>query len=489
MGLKKLKEILEKYINRPILVYFDPDVDGLFAGYFVCKYLEKLGLKYAYYVNSKRAHGFKLDVEKVKGYLVIAVDFAITDEEMQHLVDNDVAVISIDHHDTSEQLIYKVSATAEGVVINNQYPFEPADNRYQSGAGMVFETLRLLDSSFDTPENRAIVGITLLSDARPIENAKAREYLKATYSENSTTKYLQYLVTSTVDIDYSFGVPRLDRNFIDYTFSPRINSMLRFGKEFEAIDFILGKGMLVPSLKDKQKAVIQEMKSRMHVLELSAMKVVVVRSEECNLPSTIDITNFIGLLCSDVKGVGKSVFAFTMTGDKVTRASFRGQYSDVAYKDGFQSIGINAQGHQPAFGVVDFKFDETIWTRMNAIVSELDTGHNSTLKIIPAKNLSFVLDRQDKKAGNSIADLSNLPIMNSRGYRIANENCYVRDMYRTYIKYEGWNVTSTRKTDKFAEYLVDGKNVKSFNPDLKVTDGIILPILEKGYIQLYLHEA
>ena len=39
---------------------------------------------------------------------------------------------------------------------------------------------------------------------------------------------------------------------------------------------------------------------------------------------------------------------------------------------------------------------------------------------------------------------------------------------------------------KYIEYLVDGKRVKSFGVDIK--DGIILPILEKGYIQLYVRE-
>ena len=40
---------------------------------------------------------------------------------------------------------------------------------------------------------------------------------------------------------------------------------------------------------------------------------------------------------------------------------------------------------------------------------------------------------------------------------------------------------------KYIEYLIDGRKVKSFGDTIE--DGIILPILEKGYITLYVKNA
>ena len=103
---------------------------------------------------------------------------------------------------------------------------------------------------------------------------------------------------------------------------------------------------------------------------------------------------------------------------------------------------------------------------------------------------------------------------------LAYENLVVRDMYRSYIRYTGSNIRITRTTykmeeltvndlingikadvtkgnvsyrylrdtngnliPKYIEYMVDGRKVKSFGVPLE--DGLILPILEKGYVQLY----
>jgi hypothetical protein len=104
--------------------------------------------------------------------------------------------------------------------------------------------------------------------------------------------------------------------------------------------------------------------------------------------------------------------------------------------------------------------------------------------------------------------------------KIATENCYVRDMYRTYLVYKGSNIKLVRETYrteeftqqdyvnnvipdfiskgksykylrdsngnpivKYIEYLIDGKKVKSFG--VRIEDGVILPVLDKTYLNLY----
>ena len=206
----------------------------------MCNFADMLGLKYSYYVNENRFHGFNIPASKLKGFLVISSDFGITAEEVENLVDNDVVLLSTDHHECQDTFIDIKKETAEGIVINNQYPFEPEEDRYLSGAGVFFELICSLYPEFNTAERRALVGITLLSDVRQIENKKARQYLKTTYTMDTSCGYVKYLIDSTVSDSFNFGTPKLDRNFIDYTLNPCINALLRADKTNEAIKFILG---------------------------------------------------------------------------------------------------------------------------------------------------------------------------------------------------------------------------------------------------------
>ena len=45
--------------EKPVLVYFDPDVDGLIAGYLAVRFFSKLGFPIRTHINSNREHGFK----------------------------------------------------------------------------------------------------------------------------------------------------------------------------------------------------------------------------------------------------------------------------------------------------------------------------------------------------------------------------------------------------------------------------------------------
>lgn len=470
-----------------------------------CQILDMWGYSYSYFINSDRHHGFTIQPSALSGYFVIAVDFDIPQETMQKLVDNDVAVLCLDHHKVQDEFIHCISyrCDAEGIVINNQYPFEPEEDKYQSGAGVVYEAFKTCYPEFESKEREAIVGITLLSDARPIENPKARKYLKTTYSADPQTGYIGYLVRSVLDSDYTFGLPRMDRNFIDYIFSPRVNALLRFGRETEAIDFILGKGISSSNPKHLQSELLLAMKQRANILELQNVTIVALNALDFSDYKDVNISSFIGLLCSDIKGTGKSVLGFVFENGKVLRASFRGKYDDIHYLSGFRNLGIDAKGHPPAFGIIDFEPTTQTWYEIDDLIGDLDSYHEVTATVYDVSNLGMFLTQ--------------------RGMSIATENCYVRDMYRTYINYKGSNIQELKRTyrsepfspddymkgieadfesggekykytldsngnriTKYIEYLIDGKKVKSFGVDIE--DGYILPILEKGYIQLYVRE-
>mgnify|MGYP003494876404 FL=1 len=190
----------------------------------------------------------------------------------------------------------------------------------------------------------------------------------------------------------------------------------------------------------------------------------------------VDLTSFIGLACSKKKGTGASVLGFVIDNGVITRASFRGRYDDVPYRMGFVRNGINAQGHNSAFGIKELNPTQELWIDLDTLIGQLDEHHESKLTVLEVSNLSFV--------------------MLTQGLTIATENCYVRDMYRTYFKYVGHGAKKIRETFKevdgvkvvkYIEYIVDGKKIKSFG--VPVEEGYILPVLEKGYINLYVTEA
>lgn len=493
-GAEKVKELIERGISegRKVIAIGDPDVDGIFSLKLMCDLLNMLGVTYSYYINSNRVHGFTLSPEALRGYLVIMADFAISRQCVEDLIKNDCLVVSLDHHKIKDTFI----EYDNGVVVNNQYDFEPEEDRYLSGAGVVYEIFSEVYPDFVSDLHKAIVGITLLSDVRPLENNKAKYYLRKTYS--STDEYIKYLIDCTMKADFGFGMPKMDRNFIDFTFSPTVNALLRFNKTQEAINLILGGGMSTDvDYRQKQQDLIRKMKNEVEILEMTSLTVLAIDSSKF----TEDITSFIGLLCSSFKNIGKSSLIFAYNSGYIKRASFRGKYDDIDYNLEFNKLGVHAEGHKGAFGIKEFYPDSSTWQELDNLVTKLEENHQDTKTVIECRSLAS--------------------IMLQRGLKIATQNCYVRDMYRTYIKYTGNRVRVTKhtyrkvpfddndylshrepddryngesykyeldangeKVTKYLEYLIDSKKVKSFG--VTIEEGLILPILEKGYIQLYL---
>ena len=500
------KKLIDENIHgRPVLIYGDPDVDGMISLLLVSHLLEDLGVKYSYYVNENRHHGFVLDTEMLRNSFIICVDFEVKQNILEELVENNCIVLSLDHHDIQDEPIILKNSKGDirALVINNQYPFELEEDRYLSGAGVVYEVFRDAYPEFKSKEREALVGITLLSDARAIENSKARRYLKTLYSSDSQSGYLGYLVSNVIESDFGFGVPKFDRNFVDYSFSPRINSLLRFGYETEALEFILGRGLHISGTKERQANLLQAMKMRASYLDLENIKIIALNADAFPDYSDVNLDNFIGLMCNDVKGTGKSVLGFTFQNGKVNRASFRGRYDDLQYREMAVGLGLDAQGHAGAFGILNFTPTKDLWVRLNEAVGIADASHVQTAKVVETSNLAFT--------------------MLQKGMTIASENCYVRDMYRTYLRYTGSKKTVLKETfktepltqeeiaagvkpvktvdkvpmkfvldsdgkrvPKYIEYLIDGQRVKSFGTP--VSEGVILPILEKGGVQLYVRE-
>lgn len=508
-GLKNAVDLFEaeasKFQDAKFMVYWDPDIDGLFAGYIVEEFLKLLGLynkNFKYKLNEKRKHGFFIkdsELASLKGYTIIAVDFSITKADFDRILKAGVNLINIDHHEIDvsnytkldRDYVFSKCGDAKGIILNNQYDAEPKEFKFLSGAGMVYYFLKAVAERFELelPKDfEALVGITLLSDIRVIESDEARAFLLKTFTSTSDyIKYLHWLVLSEKNSNAKrfnpFGMPNgLNRDLIDYSFSPLINALLRADKGMLAVELIRQNPQCISYLKDNdtiflyreiQKKIVAAIAEKVKENEnipgsltrkLSTMVICCLESSFEPIEG-YDITNYIGVACSKIKDEDKVGVIFVI--DEETglskRGSFRGSLDGVNYLDIFKRNGVPAAGHQNAFGILECKVSDIDFEKIDEEIrlaeEEHRKSHTETRTVIKVPDLgAFFRDPH-----------SNM---------IALCNAMSRDSHRIFIKYTGpiekikpdLNINST----KFARYKIDDVTVTSFDVSLDVINSYML---------------
>ena len=467
-GISEASNIFSSLRSNNIVVYFDPDVDGLISGLFVCLFLSSRGLEFEWYINDNREHGFLVSPDRWAGKDIIAVDFEIDRETVSRIVSSGSRILSMDHHENGSEFI---NIDNRGVVLNNQYPFERSNGRYLSGAGVVYEVLSALDPRFITKTNRALVGVSLLTDIRDIENSEAHSYLEDLYT-HPYEGYIKYLYDRMGIQNYNFLSPRIDKSFINYTLSPKVNALLRFNKGEEAVKFILGGGYpLDTDYQAMQKRFISKCCSVAQVIE--GKRVTFVR---LNIYSFADweqkvATNFIGVVASKYLSRGKNVICYLIDSisKKTLRASFRGLHQGISYRESLdKNMGIACVGHSMAFGIKNFYESKELFNAIDTLVGECEsTGiSNTNPNIVHSANLAMISLQQRKY--------------------YAQENEYRLSQNYYYIQYDGKNIKKTRESEKYTKYNIDNVEVISFDKDLTPQNGLILPTMSNGMVELYL---
>lgn len=471
-GVREASDILSK--STKFLIYYDPDIDGAISGELTRRFLTAYNQPFMYYINENRQHGLKMPDDKLNqlvGFTILLVDAGMTKQEIIKLTSMGINIINIDHHHINEDdfvYVENEQTGARGVIVNNQYPFEPEEYRFLSGAGVVYYVLKAM--GFGTKEEKALVGLSLLSDIRPIENDIAKDFLHATY--NHKTQYLQYLIdVAKPDRDFGFGIQTFDRNYIDFTFSPKINALFRLNKGDDAISIFSGSYKSQGELdvyRRIQNSIRDTIIENLKGTELSNLTYKYVDSN-LPLPYQFDITNFVGLACSQLKNFGKTTILFVRENGNIKRGSVRGLCDDVDYLEVFRHYGFKAEGHKNAFGVLSVDFSNVDLHGLNATIEKLEFGY------------------EERKYTGRLLDVNNLAFfLNSKNASFADYNNYVRDHSRIFLRYTGSNIERYQK-GKAIEYNLDGVKVLAFDESLAVNDALILPVSERGgYIQFYL---
>lgn len=508
---------LKKGLDAKILVYYDPDIDGLMAGFIMEGYLTRLGYgtqckNYRYYLNSDRTHGFKLSdsqLKQLKGYTIIAVDFSIPKEDYDRILQAGINLINIDHHEIdissytklNSSFIFSKCKDNYGVILNNQYKTEPDDFRFLSGAGMVFYFIQELSKRYniEVPKDyAALVGITLLSDIREIESKNARSFLCNTFTcDSEYLKYLQWLVTSESYSSRrfsSFGIPRMCRNFIDFTFSPVINALLRADKGEVAINLLRYNQEIVNKyrehdyllkFRDVQKEVIASILNEIKEAEnrpgsftrkYSKMMVCCLTEEfkptirnTLDSQSPIHVTNYIGVACSKIKDEDKTgvIFVIDSKTNRVIRGSVRGGRDGVDYLSIFRKNGVPSAGHHNAFGILPCDVSKIDFVKLNSDIEqaekEVSLYGKNTRTVLPIERLDVLSRSPQFKMICLYNELS-------------------RDNLRIYLKYTGdyEKIRAEKISDKYIKYYIDGICVNCYDASLNIKDCFILPGFENG---------
>lgn len=473
-GTEVLERLLERFDN--FFIYGDPDIDGLYATKLSIEFLTLRNKHYTYYINKDRQHGFLLTTEIIKNLercCVLAVDFGMTEAEIQACVDSGISIVCIDHHEvpiTYTKPIHIVnSATgAEGVLITNTYVFTAQNEQCLSGAGVCYNVFCSIDNAFDTYAHRAYVGITLLSDSCPLENELASSFLHDTFAWNSIES--QELINAVIPPRaYLHGKQKaFDREFIDYTFSPVINAMCRFNACYEALNLITNPKMVVDSTiyKARQGPIIEAMYSRMDLTDYGTLLVCII-NVPCETVDGANLGNFIGVIANRLLGeYKKTIYVALYANGVFCRASVRGHGPHIEYLQLFQASGMNCAGHRAAFGVPNAPTDLSVFPKIAQLIREAQ---------IATANCSLDL---------TIVNVGNLLHYAQYGYQVAMYNMYVRRDFRIYFDCStcGYTIIKTNATQTYTEYLINGVVVKCFNKGITPINGLVQPMYTNGYV-------
>lgn len=467
-----LDAIRTEPLSTPVLIYFDPDVDGLFAGKFWVDWCKKNSISYETYVNPNRTHGFLLPPERVAGRTILSGDFMVPVEQFRDLIENhSVRWLHTDHHSYDEGSL----SLDNGVYINPQAICEPqrAEQSFQSGAGVVLDVLSHYDSSFGSPEYIAQVGITLLTDVRPLDNPEARAILETLYTI-PYDGYFRYLLNNTYKVsrDYGYGVPEANRTFVDSKFSPLMNSLFRFNHGDTAIRFVCedirsNDRVLLSTVPAKQRTLIKQAQYWGKSYDFEDARLVKFDIADVPLDYQDVIGNYLGMLASRHSD-DKSTLVMMTSNGRVLRASFRGKYEGIDYRSALEkSMGIPCLGHTTAFGVkfssVE-KLDSQVFVKYAETVNSLESVRSSSSS--SRKVIKTMLDDIDLIA-------------------LARENDYHDRQNMTYLQYVGpWSISNQRPT--VIRYSCAGHEVLSFSHDLTPSNAVIQPRYDRNSVTLIL---
>lgn len=212
-----IKEILQKIKKEDIKVFIfgDYDCDGICATTILCMLLEKLNIKYGYYLPDRQTEGYGLNLLRLeqayeKGYrALITVDNGVSCmEQINWATEHNMHVIVTDHHTIPSN--FKCDYFLHPSLLKVDY-------QYLSGAAVVYLLSRYLNLNDDKMEILAMLSI--LSDVMPLKGINIKIVQEGI---NLFNRHLYYNLEALEKLNYPVNETDLAFKII-----PKINSLGR----------------------------------------------------------------------------------------------------------------------------------------------------------------------------------------------------------------------------------------------------------------------
>lgn len=236
-NIEEAVECFAKHFDNcnPIGILVDTDTDGVCSATIMAKYI--LSMKDDYPVHmivhkKNKAHGLESQDFKIPDgvLLMIVPDSSSNDiDECQKLIDANIDVIVLDHHEKSDDREYP------GILINNQTSANYY-NKAASGTHVTWDFLRALDEYYWEDYASQFVDLVALANIADVMNIKS-ESTRATINlglQNIHNKMFEELVRSQ-----NFSMKgRTNPHTIAFCIAPMINAFLRLA-EFEERELLI----------------------------------------------------------------------------------------------------------------------------------------------------------------------------------------------------------------------------------------------------------
>ena len=169
-AVKRTMQGIDK--NEKIVVFADPDVDGVIATVILVDYLKRLSSNVEYrYRERETGHGVEVDDIDKDTDLLIIVDSSSNEHKAVNKLSESMDVIILDHHNVED------SKKINAILVNPNQPDCPYPNKHLSGGGVVWKFIELLDYHYKQINIKRyldLVAMSLLADQMDMSSLENR---------------------------------------------------------------------------------------------------------------------------------------------------------------------------------------------------------------------------------------------------------------------------------------------------------------------------
>lgn len=286
--LKDIKMAVERTIqgidkNEKIIVFADPDVDGVIATVILVDYLKRLSSNVEYrYRERETGHGVKVDDIDKDTDLLIIVDSSSNEYEVVNKLSESMDVIILDHHNVED------SKKINAILVNPNQPDCPYPNKHLSGSGVVWKFIELLDYHYKQINIKRyldLVAMSLLADQMDMSSLENRWIVK-----NGLSKIYNIGLLGLIYATKNNG-KKLNAQIMNFDIIPLINTVARNNELHKAFkvffekDFFKAKRMgeyLIKENKERKIKIKKLFKEYEKIAEVGKFVLVVKEDAEKN---------------------------------------------------------------------------------------------------------------------------------------------------------------------------------------------------------------